>query len=191
MIEKNLKIKITEPITSPDYRRALKLVEENLFKYDLTLLELKKSCLGELLVAKEGDHIIGMLRMWRPGAVFKEHDEKYFYFEKHNCDRRDTGYIALVVVDKDFQGKGVGKKLILSALKIQKNWGAKAVVVHASKNSPGNASEKLFNSLGFESIGLHKAPWLEYSKERGPEGFQCIFCGNPCKCDQLEMIKKI
>jgi|GEM_PF-1663390 len=185
------KIKLIEPITESDYQGILEVIEENLFKYDLTLSHLKKACLGELLAAKDGVKVVGVLRMWRPGEVFREHDDKYFNFEKHPYGREHLGYIAIVAVDKEYRGQGIAKKLVKKALKIQKEWETKAVLVHASKGSPQNASEKLFKSLGFESIGLQKSPWLEYSKEKGPEGFWCVFCGNPCKCDQLEMIKEL
>jgi GNAT superfamily N-acetyltransferase len=109
--------------------------------------------------------------------------------DKIKFSKKDLGYIALVSVEKDFQGQSIGKKLVKKALEVQKEWGSKAILVHASKSSGGNASEKLFSFFGFIPIYLHEKPWREYSKEKGPKGFWCNFCGNPCICDELEMVK--
>ena len=181
-------IKIAEPVLERDFESALELVEANLFKYDLSLDELKSAALGEILVAKKANKVIGMLNMRYPGKIFTEMADDYFCLSRVTCPKSKIGYIALISIDQEFQGQGVGKKMIKKAVTQQKKWGAEAIVVHASQNSPGNGSEKLFASFGFIPTHLHKAPWLEYSKEKGPTKFWCHFCGNPCKCDQLEMV---
>ncbi len=185
----NSNIKITNPITQQDYEAALRLIEENLYKWDMTIEKIQSSAQGELLLAKDNDKVVGMLNMRYPGKIFEEIDDEFFALDKIELEKKDIGYIALVSIRKDFQGKGVGRQLVKKTIKQQKEWGSKAIIVHASKSSPGNASEKLFFSFGFEPIKLHKQPWHEYSQEKGPKGFWCQFCGNPCTCDELEMVK--
>lgn len=185
---KHEEIKISEPILESDFQEALKLVEDQLFYFSEMMADLKGSSSGELLLAKLGGEVVGMLHMRRPGKIFKEIEDKYFD-PKNLSEKDETGYISVVAVAKECQGQGVGKRLVLKALELQKEWGAKKMIVHASKSSPDNSSEKLFSSLGFVAGKLHKAPWAEYSMECGPEKFQCNFCGNPCKCDELEMVK--
>jgi ribosomal protein S18 acetylase RimI-like enzyme len=184
----NTKVLITEPVLEKDYQEALRLVEANLFKGGLSLDDLKSASCGELLVAKAGEKVIGMLRMWYPGTAFSVFGENHFFLEKIGVPKRKVGYIALISVSEACQGRGVGKKLVQKAIKYQSAWGARAVIVHASQNSPGNASEKLFAFCGLRPVVLHKAPWLEYSREAGPKKFLCVFCGNPCRCDELEMV---
>lgn len=184
----NKSLKIIEPILESDFDAAQTLIEENLFRFSGMMAELKRSSNGEILLTKSGDEIVGMLQMRRPGKIFKEIEDKYFD-PKNLGNKDDTGYIALVIVSKKYQGQGIGKKLVEKAIKLQKDWEAQKIIVHASKSSPGNASEKLFAKMGFESGSLHKAPWLEYSKKQGAENFYCNFCGNPCHCDELEMVK--
>lgn len=182
-------IKIIEPILERDFEAAHKLVEENLYKHDLAVEDLKQASSGELLIAKDGDKVIGLLNMRRPGKIFKELEDKYFHLKELKPFKSETGYIALVTVDKKYQGQGIGKLLVERAIEIQKEWDVSAIIVHASKSSPGNGSEKLFANFGFVPVHLHKQAWHDYSVEKGPEGFWCNFCGNPCKCDELEMVK--
>ena len=182
------KITITEPILKAEYKDALRLVEENLLERDLTLEELENGSAGELLIAKNGKKVVGMLSMRHPGKIFREIEDKYFYLKDVRSPKESIGYIALVSVDKNAQKQGIGKALVTKAIEIQKEWGAEAIIAHASQNSPEHASEKMFAACGFTPTHLHKQPWHDYSLEKGPEGFQCHFCGNPCTCDELEMI---
>lgn len=179
------------PVTEKDFHEVFALVEENLFKNDLALEEFKKASVGDILIVRNSDRVIGMLHMYRPGKVFEEIEEKYFDPKNISGDKSKIGYIALVSVEKNAQGKGIGKLLVEKALESTREWGAEKVIVHVSKSSPGNASEKLFASFGFVPTKLHKAPWQEYSLRRGPKGFWCNFCGNPCHCDELEMLKDL
>jgi len=182
-------IKIIEPILKRDFEAALELVRKNLFSGDFfTIRELERASSGELLIAKIDGKVVGMIRSWYPGTVFREHDDEYFFFDKLIYPKEKLGYISLISVDMNYQGQGIGRKLVAKVIEQQKQWGAKAIIVHASKNSPGDASCKLFSSFGFISVGIHKSPWLEYSQELGPNKFQCVFCGNPCVCDELEMV---
>jgi ribosomal protein S18 acetylase RimI-like enzyme len=186
----NSKIKITEPITEEDFKRASELVEKNIVAdTNLSVQYLKKLSVGEIMVAKDEDKVIGMICQKRPGKIFLEFPDKQFNLKKYKFAKKDIGFIILIAVDPKYQGQGIGKKLVTMALKYQKDFGAKAVGVHAWQSSPGNGSQKLFESFGFTHLKMHKSPWLKYSKKAGPKGYWCPVCGNPCKCDELEMVK--
>ena len=183
------RINIIEPILESDFEAAKKLVEDNLYK-DINLQkQLRESSAGEVLVAKIDERVVGMLAMRRPGKVFKEIGDRYFEPENLKIGKDKIGYIALVSVDAEYQGHGIGKKLVARAIVSQKNWNASEIIAHASESSPGNASERLFSSFAFIPTKLHKQPWHDYSLKEGPEVFLCNFCGCPCKCDELEMVK--
>ncbi|MEI6498628.1 MAG: GNAT family N-acetyltransferase, partial [bacterium] len=102
--------------------------------------------------------------------------------------KSEIGFVVLIAVDKHYRRLGIAQKLLNRAIKIQKEVGAKALGVCAWQGSPEGASEKFFAANKFETLQLHKSPWLEESGELGPEGYWCPVCGNPCKCDDLEMM---
>jgi len=188
---KNLKlpyIQIVEPILEKDFRAALKLADKNVVAKYLTLEALQELPMGELLVAKDVDRVVGMLSMRFPGRVFTEYGEKYFAIDKYKYDRKDVGFIILVATDEKYRRRGIAKKLLKKAIKLQKEAGAKAVGVFAWQGSPENSSEQFFAANGFKNLEMHHSPWLTMSKELGPEGYWCSVCGNPCKCDDLEMM---
>ena len=187
MIKKT--IKIAEPVLESDYQGALNLVEENLFKNNLSLEILQSRSVGEILIAKDGDRIVGMIETRRPGRIFDSIDEKYVSINKIKAGKEEIGFISLVVVSTDCRGNGIGKLLVKKALEQQKAWGGKCVGTFAWQSSPEGGSQKLFESCGFVSLTLHKEPWRDYSEKVGPEGYSCVVCGNPCKCDYLEMVK--
>lgn len=181
---------IAMPVTEEDFESVAKLVRENIVKdVNLGVQYLKKLSLGEILIAKDRDKIVGMISQKRPGNIFEELPDENFDLKNYKFDKKDIGFIILVVVDPKYQGKGIGKSLVKEAIKYQKIFRAKAVGVHAWQNSPGNGSQKLFESFGFFALKMHKSPWLAYSKKVGPKGYFCPVCGNPCKCDELEMVK--
>ncbi|MDP2664105.1 MAG: GNAT family N-acetyltransferase [bacterium] len=183
------KIKLFEPIIEQDFQQAIKLVEENICRdknFDLTYLQ--HLSVGEMLVVKEGKKVVGVLTQRRQGKIFDELEDKFFDLEHIKAEKKDIGYLVLVAIDKNHQGRGIGKMLVEEALRIQKEWGAKAVGVHCWQGSPGNGSQRLFEHFDFQPLKLHKAPWLEHSKKVGPKEYWCVVCGNPCECDELEMV---
>lgn len=181
-------IQIVEPILEKDFRMALKLADKNVVAKYLTLEALQELPMGELLVAKSEDKVVGMLSMRFPGRVFTEYGEEYFAIDKYKYDKKDVGFIILVATDEKYRRRGIAKKLLKKAIKLQKEAGAKAVGVFAWQGSPENSSEQFFAANGFKNLEMHHSPWLTMSKELGPEGYWCSVCGNPCKCDDLEMM---
>lgn len=184
-------IKIIEPVLASDFEDALSIVEDTIMRHDIKLEYLTGSSSGEMLIAKSGEKVVGMLKQFRPGKIFLEMPDKHFSLDLIGCKKPEIGYITLVAIRKDYQGRGIGKKLVDEALRLQKEFGSKCVGVHCWQGSPGNASQKLFESFGFEPLKMHKSPWEEYSKKKGPKGYWCPVCGNPCVCDELEMVKYV
>ena len=150
---------------------------------------MKRSSTGEIFIARDGPMVIGMLKMFRPGKAFSEFPGKYITTRLIKAKKNKIGYIAFVAVEPLYQGHGVGKRLIAQAISTQKIFGADCIVAHAWQGSPGGVSERLFSSYNFESIKMHKSPWKKHSERRGPDGYWCQVCGNPCICDGLEMVR--
>lgn len=184
-----LKIKIEEPVTEEDFVEAEKIIEENIVKSDENLNELKSLSVGEVLIAKIDNEVVGMISMFRPGKVFKTTQAQFISLDKIKTEKSKIGYIMFLAVSKKHQGKGIGKSLVLAGIKKQQEFGAECVLIDAWQSSPNGASQKLFEGLGFKTIKLHKQPWFEESKKVGLKKFNCVVCGNPCKCDELEMVK--
>ncbi|HOX40800.1 MAG TPA: GNAT family N-acetyltransferase [bacterium] len=182
-------IKICLPVLQQDYEQAHAIIEKTIWRNELPVEFLQNLSSGEVFVAKSAGRVVGVVQMRRPGKIFEEWDESKFTLSKINVEKGHIGHIGLLAVDPEFQGQGIGKKLIRRALKNLKEWGSKCVTVHVWQSSPGGASEKVFRSLGFEPLTLHKKQLYEHSKKLGPENYWCVVCGNPCKCDELEMVK--
>lgn len=183
-------IKIDYPITNKDFQSIVKLVDRTIcIDQDYREEYFQGLSVGEVLVARDGERVVGAVAQCRPGKVFKQISDDHFDLENINYPKADIGFITLVAIDPDHQGKGIGKALVGRALEIQKEFRAKAVGVHCWQGSPGNGSQKLFEHFGFEPLKMHREPWKGYSREVGLEGYNCVVCGNPCTCDELEMIK--
>ncbi len=186
------KIKIDLPILEKNFKQALKILHDNIARDSSCGLDhLKSGSIGEVIVARDGDNIVGALKQSCPGKIFYELPEEHFDLGNIRVEKNRIGYICWIAIDKKYQGKDIGEKLVDKALKYQNEWQAKAVIVHCWQNSPGNASQKLFEKVGFEAQKMFKSPWYKYSQEVGPKNYWCVVCGNPCICDELEMIKYI
>jgi predicted N-acetyltransferase YhbS len=81
--------------------------------------------LGTGFVAENEDGIVGTALCWSHGA--------------------QVGSIGMVIVSRDWQGKGIGRKLMSMAMS---ELGKRDVLLHATESGIG-----LYQRLGFESIG--------------------------------------
>lgn len=184
------KITIEMPILGADFVQASKLIDENIARdVNFGLEYLQDLAVGEIFVAKDDDKVVGVLAMRRPGAIFAELDLKHFSLDKIKSPKKDIGYITIVAVDPNYQGQGIGRMLLETGLKQQKEFGAKCVGAQCWQGSPGNASLKMFKKFGFIELKLHKKLREKYSKDLGKNGYWCPVCGNPCVCDDIEVIK--
>lgn len=182
-------IKIRKLITKQDLQAVIDLIEETIVKYITDLEYVESYSDGEILLAEQEGKIVGALMMRRPGKVHLEFKEEFLALDQYKCSKDKIGYIIYAAVDKSYQGQGIGKLLVKEGLKLQKEWGAGAVGVHAWQSSPENASQRLFEKAGFKPVKMHKSIWKDFSKKVGPKKYWCVVCGNPCKCDDLEMVK--
>jgi len=183
-----LDVKILEPILESDFKEALRIVDDNLAVV-MSLSELENEPVGRLHLAKIDNKVAGVLNLKFPGEELSDYEEKCITLDKINAERNEIGCVVVVAVDSKFQKMGIGRKLIQKGLRELKKTGAKVALAHIWMSSPGGASKKSFESLGFEPVKLHEKIWFESSKKMGPEKYSCAKCGNPCRCDALEMIK--
>lgn len=181
-------IKITEPILESDFVKALSIVDRNLAVV-MSLNELKGLPVGRLFVAKIDGDVVGILKLNYPGEELSDYEENYISLDKISAKRDEVGCVVVVAVDAKFQKMGIGKLLMKKGILELEKSGAKAILTHVWMSSPGGASEKLFRSFGFLPIKLHENIWYESSKKMGPKKYSCAVCGNPCRCNALEMVK--
>lgn len=186
--KKTISIKIVLPLLQSDFQAVIDLIEDNIVKYDTHMEWLQKFASGEILLAKIDDQIVGAVIFAKHGKVLDIYPRELFSLDQIGCAFDEYGFILYLVVDKRYQGQGIGKKLVKRAISDMRKLGDKSIGVHCWSASPGKASERLFTSLGFEKIKTHMKPCYELSKKGGPEKFLCVVCGNPCHCDQEELI---
>lgn len=81
-----------------------------------------------------------------------------------------------LVVDINFQGKGIGSKLVNKGIEVVKDMGVKRAFVLTR-------SEVFFSKLGFEVV----------KKDIFPEKiwFDCMLCPKLNNCDEVPMLKRI
>lgn len=92
----------------------------------------------------------------------------------------ETAYFQSLFVSSELQGQGWGPKLAAKSLEIFKKLGAKGVVTHCWKESPGNTSYKYLAKLGFKEIIEHPNYWIDVD-------YVCTRDGKPCRCTAIEM----
>lgn len=114
---------------------------ENAIKYKNELLETINKQHGELLVAKDGNKIIGLV------AWFLE--EEYEFDEPY-------GYISDIVVSENFRGQGVGQKLLDVAIQHIKNTEVKRIHIGVLLANSETKDFYLKNGFAEYSIELVK-----------------------------------
>jgi ribosomal protein S18 acetylase RimI-like enzyme len=104
------------------------------------LRELVAAPLTHLLVAREGDLVLGMLAL----VVYR-------------IPTGLRGWIHDVVVDGDARGRGIGEALTLEALRIARDAGA--VAVELTTRPEREAANRLYRRLGFEPRNTNCYVW--------------------------------
>lgn len=92
----------------------------------------------------------------------------------------DDFYISLVVVDREYRGKGLGTKLLSKAISLAEQRGCKRVVLDVDSNNPG--AKALYEKLGFKLRSSNPVPvkgsfpsevyTMDYHIDRSPEHIQ-------------------
>ena len=103
---------------------------------------------------------------------------------KWQVDSQKCCYFKCNTVDEKYRGLGIGKQLLLLAIKAAQQQGTLAGISHLWKQSPNNSAVSYFTKCGGELITSHPGKWNEDSKQ----GYDCILCGHDCDCEAAEMI---
>lgn len=100
------------------------------------------------------------------------------------CDK--IGYIKTVVIDKKYEGYGIGSNLVKECIEIMKKDGCTSFISTAWKHCGIINIANVLTKNGF--IKTFEIPnyWYEDSIA---EGYSCPQCGNPCHCSCVIYIK--
>lgn len=96
----------------------------------------------------------------------------------------DVAYFQSIFIDSALTGQGWGGKMSSQAIELLRALGAKAIVTHSWKESPGNSSRRYLQALGFQLVATHGLYWHKVD-------YFCTRCGKPCMCTAEEMILKL
>lgn len=85
----------------------------------------------------------------------------------------DTVELKNIAVDRQYQGKGIGKQLVLDAISKAKSKGAKRIEVGTGNSSFSQLA--LYQKCGFRIIGVEKNFFTKHYKEEIIEnGIKCV-----------------
>jgi GNAT superfamily N-acetyltransferase len=99
--------------------------------------------------------------------------------------KSDTAYFQSLFLSDKIQGQGYGSKLSQASIDVLKEIGAKGVVCHSWKESPGGSSTKYLEKMGFQKIKEHPLYWQHVD-------YNCTRCLKPpCQCTAIEMYYEI
>jgi GNAT superfamily N-acetyltransferase len=98
---------------------------------------------GKVLVARRGSAIVGTLKVTtrKPWAI----DISYFTPGKH------PWYLTNMAVEPKHQGKGIGKRCVLEAVRMVREWGGDAVRLDAYDAIAG--AGPFYEKCGFREVG--------------------------------------
>lgn len=131
-----------------------------------------------------GDEIFGVRFTYPPGN-WNHGKGRGLNPEKWPHALKDTAYFQSLFLSEKIQGKGWGSKLSEASIAVLKKIGAKGVVCHSWKESPGNSSSKYLLKMGFKPISEHPLYWSEVD-------YNCTRCLKPpCQCTAIEMYYEI
>ena len=99
-------------------------------------------------------------------------------------EKQDVAYFKCNTLHPDYQGKGLGGKLLAKSVETLKLMGAKGGLSHIWMSSPGNASYKYFTKAGGKLIKVHPRRWND---DPNLPNYVCTLCGQDCYCDASEM----
>jgi GNAT superfamily N-acetyltransferase len=99
--------------------------------------------------------------------------------------KSETAYFQSLFLSDKIQGQGYGSKLSQVSIDVLKEIGAKGVVCHSWKESPGGSSTKYLEKMGFQRIKEHPLYWQHVD-------YNCTRCLKPpCQCTAIEMYYEI
>lgn len=97
----------------------------------------------------------------------------------------ETAYFQSLFLDERIQGQGWGAGLSKKSAEVLAAVGAKGIVCHSWKESPGGSSTKYLLKMGFHPIKEHPLYWQHVD-------YNCTRCLKPpCQCTAIEMYYEI
>ncbi|MDU0114191.1 GNAT family N-acetyltransferase [Psychrosphaera aquimarina] len=155
-----------------------------LFPDTLAAMHLKgiKDRLNSSFVLYHGDMLVGFRITYAPNNWQLD---RWCTPELWPIATENVAYFKCNTIHPDFQGKGLGGKLLSESMTTLKQMGAKAGLSHIWMQSPGNASFKYFTKAGGVLIKTHPRRWHE---DEALQDYVCIICGEDCFCNASEMM---
>jgi hypothetical protein len=139
-------------------------------------------------VLKNGDEISGVRFTFPPGrwSHGKGQGENFGLTpSKWPFAMNETGYFQSLFLDESVQGQGWGARLSEKSAEVLRTAGAKGIVCHSWKESPGGSSTKYLLKMGFQPITEHPLYWQHVN-------YNCTRCLKPpCQCTAIEMYYEI
>lgn len=136
------------------------------------------------LVLKSHDEIVGVRFTYAPGR-WSHGKGKGLNPSLWPRAFADTAYFQSLFLDERLQGQGWGVKLSLASIERLRAIGARGIVCHSWKESPGGSSSKYLEKMGFKVIAEHPLYWSEVD-------YNCTRCLKPpCQCTAVEMYLEI
>lgn len=89
------------------------------------------------------------------------------------------GHIKTVAISADFQGRGIGRSLVLHAENELCACGAETIVVFGWTSPSGTHIGSIMDGLGYQQVDMVERYWSEDSIAKG---YGCAVCGHPCVC---------
>lgn len=93
-------------------------------------------------------------------------------------------YFKSVAVHPDWQGQGIGQRLLQNSIQALKQQGATAGLAHLWRESPNNSAVRYFSKAGGRLLQIHPNRWQHLSAD----GYLCPRCGAVCCCSAAEMV---
>ena len=100
-------------------------------------------------------------------------------------EQQDICYFKTNNVTPEWQGNGIGHRLLEHSINAIKKQGGKAGIAHIWKESPNNSSVRYFSKAGAKLIKEYPRRW---SWENYDTSYNCAKCGGDCRCTACEMI---
>ncbi len=104
--------------------------------------------------------------------------------ELWGLDRADLGYFQSLYLSTAVRAQGWGPSLSEQAIKALRTLGAKGIITHCWKESPGNSSFKYLDKVGFKILKEYSNYWIDLD-------YVCSRDGNPCRCTAIEMMLEL
>jgi len=127
----------------------------------------------EIILKRDNDEIATNIRSY----IAIEKDDKFIAIGALHIYSKDLGEIRSLAVDKSYQRKGLGKKIVLELEKEAKNLGLTKLLTLTYQ-------KEFFESLKFIEIPKEKVPSQKVWSD-------CIKCPHFPNCNEISLIKTI